>query len=215
MASEPLPATGKMMAEFEQAVSDLEKAPPRGVLLRGAGGHFCSGWDLSFVERVANPRDGETLCTFIQDVTRRLQALPCPSVALLEGFAIGGGAELALSCDWRVMMAGAQLEFRQARMGVTTGNGGCLRLVQLVGRPRAVQILLSGRRFDGEAALQAGLADHVIPEGSQDALTATADWLQELYGDVDTQVSRATLGSTGTAAKYSRSLPEVRPANFA
>lgn len=176
------------MVNLEHAVCELEKSPPRAVILRGAGGHFCSGWDLAFVERVANPTDGSTLCLFIQEVTRRLQGLPCPSVALIEGFAIGGGAELALSCDWRVMDARANFELRQARMGVTTGNGGCLRLVQLVGRARALELLLSGRRLDGETAHHIGLVDYVIPERSEDALGATEDWLRAMFGEVDKKV---------------------------
>ena len=97
--------------------------------------------------------------------------------ALLDAF--GGGCEILTACDLRIAVEGTLFSFAQVRNGLTTGWGGTTRLVQLVGLSRASELLLSGRVFDAQEALQIGLAHRLIPRGG-DVLHAARVWAEEL-----------------------------------
>jgi enoyl-CoA hydratase/carnithine racemase len=86
-------------------------------------------------------------------------------IAAINGYAIGGGAELSLACDFRVIEQGAQIGFPQSRLGILPGWNGISRLVPLVGRAAAAKLLFDGRRIDAEQALAIGLATNVAPVG--------------------------------------------------
>ena len=88
-----------------------------------------------------------------------------PVIAAINGYAIGGGAELSLACDFRVIEQGAQIGFPQSRLGILPGWNGISRLVPLVGRAAAAKLLFDGRRIDAEQALTIGLATSVAPAG--------------------------------------------------
>jgi len=86
-------------------------------------------------------------------------------IAAINGYAIGGGAELSLACDFRVIEQGAQIGFPQSRLGILPGWNGIARLVPLVGRAAAAKLLFDGRRIDAEQALTIGLATSIAPAG--------------------------------------------------
>ncbi|ETV82952.1 hypothetical protein, variant 2 [Aphanomyces astaci] len=99
----------------------------------------------------------------------RLRRLPFPSVAVVEGAAIGGGAEITTACDFRVLARSASIQFVHGRMGVSPGWGGGARLVQLVGRQRALRLLGRTEKVAAADAEVLGLADAVVEDNAVDA----------------------------------------------
>ena len=121
--------TGKMMVELSDAIHKLEQAAARPnsqlncVVLRGARGFFCAGADLLVAKDALSSRHGGmVMSTLLVDALTRLRRLPLVSVAAIEGGAIGGGAELATACDYRVLDQSGFVQFVQARMGVSLGT---------------------------------------------------------------------------------------------
>lgn len=168
-----------MMAELRNVVDSLAKwKSGKGLLLRGAGGTFCSGANLKFVKRSCNPTDGYKMSRFMSCTLNRLHNLPLISIALIEGAALGGGMELATACDFRVATSTAKAGFVHVRIGLVPGFGGGARLVQLLGRKKALDVLSSGHIFNAEEAMECGLIDHIIPE-TEDAYDAAMKWLQQ------------------------------------
>jgi ethylmalonyl-CoA/methylmalonyl-CoA decarboxylase len=160
--------SGKMMVDFADAVSELENwQEGRGVIVRGAGGTFCSGGDLNLMKNILTPSKGGDLSRFMQDTLMRLFCLPLVTVAFVEGRALGGGAELLTACDFRIFAKSASFGFVQSKLGVTTGWGGGVRLVELVGRTTALRLLSGGEVMSSCEARDVGLADGVVKDGEE------------------------------------------------
>lgn len=166
-----------MMADLWDAVQELSYWNiGRAVVLRGANGVFCSGADMDFVRHPAvfSHEGGRRMSLFMSTTLAALRALPLVSVALVERAAVGGGAELAAAADFRVFTEDAIAAYLQSTLSITPGWGGTSRLVSLVGATRALELLLSGRRFTAREGLQYGYVQHVIPKSSTSA-SHTAD----------------------------------------
>ena len=158
------------MIQLEAAVTDLEKSPEIGVVVvKGQGGFFCSGADLSVASgEMAAPKEGIDMCEFMQNVTTRLHGLPCLSIAVVEGGALGGGTELSTACDFRIFTKGSKWRSVHVTMGLTPGWGGGARLVQLVGRTRALRLLCGAEMLTAEQAQAVGLADLVVDAAGEE-----------------------------------------------
>ena len=146
-------------AAFEALGSD---AAIRAVLLAGAGGRaFAAGADIR--ELAAIPADeGSAFALRGQAVMRRIETLGKPVIACIQGFALGGGCELALSCTLRIAADDARLGQPEVKLGVITGYGGSQRLARLAGRGAALKLLLTGAIIDAQEALRIGLVDEVV-----------------------------------------------------
>ncbi|KAJ6225465.1 hypothetical protein RDWZM_004010 [Blomia tropicalis] len=185
--------SGLMMAQFSDILTKLEQwKEGRAVIIYGADRFFCSGADLKTVKNMSEKTGAFYISTVMQDNLLRLERLPLVSVALVEGKAIGGGAELVTACDLRVFTANAQIGFVHARLGVTPGFGGGVRLIRLVGRTKALQLLLSARPIDVREASNHGLVQHTLPDGvgADEALNSTIEWYQVNYGNISSFASR-------------------------
>lgn len=168
--------SGPMIAELAGAVAELEQwRGGAAVILTGDGGTFCAGLDLACVREgvIATAEDGMLMSRLMTDSLHRLRQLPMLSVAAIDGYGIGGGAELATATDWRVMGHGAQIRFVHAKMGATTGWGGGARLAALVGRRTALRLIAHGTAIDGEAASAIGLCDGIATPGESAAAAAS------------------------------------------
>jgi enoyl-CoA hydratase/carnithine racemase len=134
----------------------------RAVVVYGGEKVFAAGADIkematmSYVDMAARAAD---LSAALGAVAR----IPKPVVAAITGYALGGGCELALACDWRVVADDAKLGQPEIKLGIIPGAGGTQRLARLVGPARAKDIVLSGRMVDADEALRIGLADKVVP----------------------------------------------------
>ncbi|XP_041483913.1 ethylmalonyl-CoA decarboxylase-like [Lytechinus variegatus] len=173
--------SGKMMVDFSDVVDDLEVwENGKGVVLHGSEecDHFCSGGDVSVLSGLDKPEAGGMMCLFMQNTLSRLQRLPMISVAHVHGQAIGGGAELLTACDFRLWTESTELQFKQAKLGLSPGWGGGARLVGIVGPQRALQLLAGCQKVTASEALEFGLATEVLPR-SGDSVQDAAEWLSQ------------------------------------
>ncbi|XP_062278150.1 ethylmalonyl-CoA decarboxylase isoform X2 [Scomber scombrus] len=172
-----------MMVDLEEKVSQLENwTDGKGLIVQGAAGTFCSGSDLNAVRAISNPQDGMKMCMFMQNTLTRLLRLPLISVALVEGRALGGGAELTTACDFRLMASGSVIQFVHKYMGLVPGWGGAARLVRIVGSQNSLKLLGGALKVDPDFGLQIGLADGVLtaPQVKEEAgilLQQAENWL--------------------------------------
>jgi enoyl-CoA hydratase len=165
---------GTVIAELDRAIGEIERDPAvRGVVLTGAGPKaFVAGADIGEIAS-QGPVDGKARALEGQRVFRRLERCGKPVVAAVNGFALGGGCELAMACHLRVAAEGARFGQPEVKLGIGPGYGGTVRLPRLVGRGRALELLLTGAMIDAQEALRIGLvnrvvpADRVLPESEQ------------------------------------------------
>lgn len=155
---------GKMAEEIHAALGELGQDPGvRVLILRGEGGRaFAAGADI------AQLRERRALDAFRQINARLFQAVedfPHPTIAAIEGWALGGGCELALSCDIRVASETARLGFPEVGLGIFPAAGGTHRLPRLVGMGKAKELVFTGRILDAAEAEAWGLVEHRVPAG--------------------------------------------------
>jgi enoyl-CoA hydratase/carnithine racemase len=151
---------------LEAALDAAENDPTlRAAVLTGAGdAAFIAGADLKLL-RSANPEVRASLDARMHALLNRMEALPFPVIAALNGVVMGGGAEVAVACDLRIAETDASITFKQAAMGVTPGWGGLARLSSLVGRGTASKLLFTALPMKSDEALRAGLYDEVVANG--------------------------------------------------
>ena len=168
------------MHAFAEAVTCLAAEPDlRAVIITGAGSEaFCSGGDLYELHNYASEADGRMMITLMGDTLMALERLPVPVIAAMNGFALGGGSELALACDLRIADDKTRMGFVQAKMALTPGWGAGQRLLRLVGYGRAMDLLLSSRVMQAPELLSLGLVNRVVEAGS--ALEHTLDYTQRM-----------------------------------
>ena len=142
----------------------------RAVLVTGAGDHFSAGADIAEFERERG--DAEAGARYSQQVeacTRAVMALPCPSIAVVSGFCLGGGCGLAMACDFRVAGSDAVFGIPAARLGIIYSITDTRNLVSLVGMQHARELLYTGERIDAARAAEWGLVDEIAPAAPIDA----------------------------------------------
>lgn len=154
---------GQVLDDIHAAAAWLEtQADARVLLLTGAGKAFAAGADIKEMQ-AKSAVEGQAFGRRGQRAFRRLELLPIPVIAVVNGYALGGGCELAMSCDWILAAEKAQFGQPEVALGVTPGFGGSQRLPRLIGRARAMELLMSGRKIDAATALAWGLVNHVYP----------------------------------------------------
>jgi enoyl-CoA hydratase len=153
-----------VIAELGDAVSHIEgDAGVRGVILTGAGPKaFVAGADISELAD-QGPMEGKARALAGQHVMRRLERCGKPVIAAVNGFALGGGCELAMACHLRVASETAKFGQPEVKLGLGPGFGGTVRLPRLVGKGRALELLLTGATIDAQEAYRIGLVNRVVP----------------------------------------------------
>jgi enoyl-CoA hydratase len=162
----------KLNALNQQVMDDLKNVfedvynneEIRSVIITGAGQKgFVAGADISeFVGLSVD--EGKNLATKGQDIFQRIESCPKPVVAAVNGFALGGGCELAMACHFRIASENAKFGQPEVNLGLMPGYGGTQRLVQLIGKGRAIEMLISASMIDANTALQYGLVNYVVPQ---------------------------------------------------
>jgi enoyl-CoA hydratase len=153
-----------VMNDLETMIHEVEKNEEiRSVIITGAGAKaFVAGADISeFVG--LNHGEGMDLARRGQDIFARIENCTKPIVAAVNGFALGGGCELAMACHFRIASENAKFGQPEVNLGLIPGYGGTQRLVQLIGKGRAIEFLLTGNMIDATTALQWGLVNYVVP----------------------------------------------------
>ena len=146
-----------------------------GVLLTGAGRAFIAGADISELQG-QTPLVAARRARTGQDIFRRFETSPKPTIAVINGFALGGGCELAMCCHVRIASESAKLGQPEVKLGIVPGYGGTQRLPRLVGRGAALRLLLTGDMIPAAEAHRIGLVDQVV---APDALIETATALMK------------------------------------
>lgn len=133
----------------------------KGLLLTGNGKAFCAGADITRLAQ-CDAEDGYAFSCYGQDIFRQLETLGKPSLAAVNGFAFGGGCELAIAATLRIAASTAQFGQPEVKLGVIPGYGGTQRLARLIGKGRALDLCLTGRFINAETALNWGLVSAVV-----------------------------------------------------
>jgi 3-hydroxyacyl-CoA dehydrogenase/enoyl-CoA hydratase/3-hydroxybutyryl-CoA epimerase len=155
----------EVLKEHDALLQPLASSSPRGVVIRSAKpSGFIAGADIKEFTTLENAQQGFELTRAGQLVLDRLEALPCPTVAAIHGFALGGGLELALACRYRVGVKDGRLSLGlpEVQLGIHPGFGGTVRSVRLLGVRPAMELMLSGRPVRDEKALRIGLIDRLV-----------------------------------------------------
>jgi 3-hydroxyacyl-CoA dehydrogenase/enoyl-CoA hydratase/3-hydroxybutyryl-CoA epimerase len=161
-----------VLLELQQQLQTLAAQPPRGLVIRsGKSSGFIAGADVREFSGFASAAEALAYIQFGQRVFAQLQALPCPTVAAIQGFALGGGLELALACRYRVAVADAKLALGlpEVQLGIHPGFGGTVRSVQLLGVRAAMDLMLTGRSVRADRAQKIGLVDRLVTPGELEA----------------------------------------------
>ena len=157
--------SGQVVAELAEAAAQVGADDAvRAVVLYGGPRLFAAGADIKEMSDAANPTWIAGHSKRLQDCLGAVAGIPKPVVAAVTGYALGGGLELALCADFRVLGAGAQVGQPEILLGVIPGAGGTQRLPRLVGPSRAKDIVFTGRFVAADEALAIGLADRVVPD---------------------------------------------------
>ncbi len=159
--------SSRVLRELDALLDAIASPAPRGVVvLSGKKSGFIAGADIKAFSDITSPESGYRLVHAGQQVFDRLEALPCPTVAAIHGFALGGGLELALACRHRVAVGDERLTlgFPEVQLGIHPGFGGTVRSVRLIGVRPAMEMMLTGKPVRAQRALQLGLVDQLVPE---------------------------------------------------
>jgi enoyl-CoA hydratase len=153
-----------MLAELAHAIAGVAADDrARVMLVTGAGDKaFAAGADIGEMMNLT-PQEARAFSESGMRVMHALEALPMPVIALVNGYALGGGCELALACDWIIASESAVFGQPEVGLGIPPGFGGTQRLARLVGRALALELLTTGRQVRADEALRVGLASHVCP----------------------------------------------------
>jgi enoyl-CoA hydratase len=174
-AGKPNPMNRTVLDELDAAIRAAEADPVRVLSIYGRGRVFASGSDLADIDRWFTEGAWDEMLRFLrrgQAVLSRLEALDLPTIAAIDGAALGGGCELALACDFRIASERSEFGFPEIDLGMIPGWGGTQRLPALVGTSTAKDLLLTARRVDGQEAAEMGLVTRVVDDGE---LEATVD----------------------------------------
>jgi enoyl-CoA hydratase len=169
----------ELLRDLGAALDQVATGDARALLVTGAGDRaFCAGADVKELmgRSLRAQREGPA---FGQAIFSRLDALPIPSIALICGYAFGGGLELALACTFRLAVESARLGLPEIKLGLIPGYGGTQRQPRLIGEARALEIILTGRTVEAEEAERIGLVNRIV---KGDLIEAGASFAREMTG---------------------------------
>ncbi|HTN79024.1 MAG TPA: enoyl-CoA hydratase-related protein [Acidimicrobiales bacterium] len=166
-----------LLAQLKTVAEGLHADPPGAVVVTGGDRVFAAGADIS---EFGGPHEAAVIGGHFVSTLDALASIPRMVIAAVSGYALGGGCEVALACDIRIVSTSAKFGQPEILLGIIPGGGGTQRLARLVGPSRAKDIIMSGRQVDAQEALRIGLADEVVaPEDLHDrALARAAEFSQ-------------------------------------
>lgn len=169
------------IAELGHAIDEIRLDDViAGVILTGAGRAFVAGADISELAS-QSPFLAKARSRAGQDVFRRFETCPKPVIAAVNGFALGGGCELAMACHIRIASDAAKFGLPESKLGILPGFGGSQRLPRLVGKGRAIQLLVTGEMIDAAEAYRIGLVNRVVP--AADLIKTAAEMLNQILAN--------------------------------
>jgi enoyl-CoA hydratase/carnithine racemase len=192
----------ELLEEFSHAVCSIEQDESlKALVIRGEGRAFCAGADLMFFD--SSHEDLARLNPYVQRLNGclfQLEELPIPTIAVVHGFALAGGLELALACDLAIAAANARLGDQHANFGLIPGGGSTQRLPRRIGMQRAMELLTTGRWLSGAEAADWGLVLRAVPADALD------EELEKLLASLRDK-SRTGLGWIKSITQRGKDLP--------
>ena len=164
-----------LLGQLADAAADLTADPPGAVVVWGGERIFAAGADIA---EFKGPEEARVIGGRFREALDAVAAIPRAVIAAVNGYALGGGCELALACDFRVAAENAKFGQPEILLGIIPGGGGTQRLARLVGPARAKDLILTGRQVPADEAERIGLADRVVP--AADVLDTALGWAAEL-----------------------------------
>lgn len=156
-----------VLEEFAKIIEVIEKDLPRGVIIKsGKDNGFIAGADVNEFTKLNDEAQALEVINNVHALFTRLDNLKCPTLALINGFCLGGGLEMSLACRYRVALdePGTRIGLPEVKLGIFPGFGGTVRMIRLIGAIPAMQLMLAGRTVDGRKAKKLGLVDHAVPK---------------------------------------------------
>ena len=154
----------EVLAELEACFDSIDTDVIRAVILTGSGDKsFVAGADIAEMSKL-NPAEGEAFGKKGNDVFRKIETFPIPVIAAVNGFALGGGCEIAMSCDIRICSDNAMFGQPEVGLGITPGFGGTQRLARLIGAGMAKQLIYTARNIKADEAFRIGLVNAIYPQ---------------------------------------------------
>ena len=164
----------QMIADISAAIDETAKSGSRALLVTGADGKaFCAGADIKELLG-RSVIESKRFAELGQRVFAKLDTLPIPSVAVINGYAFGGGLELALACTFRIATPNARMGLPEIKLGAIPGYGGTQRLPRVIGEARALEMIMTGRTVAAEEAERIGLVSRIVEGGALEAGMAFA-----------------------------------------
>jgi enoyl-CoA hydratase len=178
-----------VVEEMGQALLELEAEGPRAIIVTGAGDRsFIAGADISAMSTMG-PLEAKRFSEIGHAAMALLDRSPVPTIAAVNGFALGGGCEVAIACDIRIAAQNALFGFPEVGLGILPGMGGTQRLPRLIGPALAKELIFTGRRIDAEEAKRMGLVNRVVGQG--EALSAARELAAEISANGPVAVRHA------------------------
>ncbi|MDQ1403731.1 MAG: hypothetical protein QOG03_2047 [Actinomycetota bacterium] len=184
----------ELLRQLAEAAESLTADPPGAVVVWGGERIFAAGADIS---EFGGPEEATVIGGHFREALDAVAAIPRATIAAITGFALGGGCELALACDFRVAADTSKLGQPEVLLGIIPGGGGTQRLARLVGASRAKDVILSGRQVAADEALAMGLVNRVAP--AAEVFNTALEWARSL-------ASGAVLAQSAAKAVIDRGL---------
>src|SRR5918994_1968496 len=187
---------GQVVEEIGQALLQLETEGPRAIIVTGAGERaFIAGADIGAMS-VMDPMEAKRFSEIGPAAMALLDRSPIPPIAAVNGYALGGGCEVAIACDIRIAAESATFGFPEVGLGILPGMGGTQRLPRLIGPALAKELIFTGRRINAEEARKIGLVNRVVAEG--EALNAARELAAEISANGPLAVRHAKAAANRT-----------------
>ena len=202
----PVNALGRqLVAELGTAADALAADPSvRALTLAAQGRTFCAGADLK-ERQTMNAQEVRTFVRLLSATFQKLAVLPIPTVAAIHGTAAGGGCELALACDFRVLDASGRIGLPETTLGIVPGAGGTQRLPRLTGTARAKKWIFSGKLFRADEALADGVVDRIVP--ADEVRPAALEMMTEMARSAPLVAMKPTPRATSSVAPRAIKVP--------
>ncbi len=169
----------EVLSEFDGILTVLTAQPPKGLVIKsGKSNGFIAGADISEFMHLSSVTEATQMVRKAQLIFDKLEALPCPTVAMINGYCLGGGLELSLACKYRVALDApkTKIGLPEVMLGVQPGWGGSVRLPRLIGSLKALELIIPGKTVDARTAQKLGIVDAAVPE--RHFMTAVLHYVQ-------------------------------------
>ncbi len=150
----------EVMEDIDRKLAELKGA--KAVIITGTGNYFSAGADIKELARLGSAREAVRFAQHYNEILRKVELSPIPVIAAINGHCLGGGLELAMACHLRLAAEGVKLGQPEINLGIIPGAGGTQRLPKLIGKTRALEMLLTGEPIAADTAKGYGLVNHVI-----------------------------------------------------